>query len=94
MQSAPNGINPEEIKTEIEQIKGIENIHHIHIWKLDDVHTFLEAHINLTDNVCMNEMMEIKANAEKLLHEKFSISHITLQMGYKCCDGNNEMIKE
>ncbi|MFT3739346.1 MAG: cation diffusion facilitator family transporter [Breznakibacter sp.] len=92
MQSVPDGIDLKRIKTEVEQVKGIDNLHHLHVWKLNDSQTYLEAHLNLTDNINMSEMMSIKAKVEHLLHDKFDIAHVTLQVGYQCCTGKNELI--
>lgn len=93
MQATPEDINLNEIKNSIEKLSGINDIHHIHVWKLDDTHTFLEAHVNVKNNINMDEMMNLKANAENVLRNNFGISHITLQMGYQCCDGNHEMVR-
>lgn len=93
MQSTPSNINLNEIKQQVEKIDEVDNIHHVHVWKLDDTQTNLEAHLNLKNNIDMKEMMGIREAIENLLKEKFGINHITLQMGYNCCSGNNELIK-
>ena len=92
MQSTPGNIDLGSIKAEVEKIPEIDNIHHIHVWKLDDTQIHLEAHINMKDNINMLEMMEVRSNTEKLLHDKFGIEHITLQAGYECCNNNNELL--
>ncbi len=92
MQSTPADINLSEIKQAVENLDEIKNIHHVHVWKLDDTQTHLEAHINLKDNVDMVTMMKIKSKVENLLTQKFGIKHITLQMGYECCAGHEEFI--
>lgn len=93
MQSTPSNINLNEIKKQVEEIDEIENMHHVHVWKLDDKQTHLEAHINLENNIDMVKMMSVKKQIEHLLTEKFEIHHITLQMGYDCCNGNKKLIK-
>lgn len=93
MQASPHNISLVEIKKTVEQIKGVENIHHVHIWKLDDSHTHFEAHINLCNNVKMDEMMEIKEEAKHMLNKEFGINHITLEIGYNCCNGDKELVK-
>jgi len=85
MQSVPKGIDLDEIKSSIETIHGIDNMHHIHVWRLTDTQIHLEAHLNLEANIDMRQMMEIKGKAEKMLKEHFGIGHITLQTGYQCC---------
>lgn len=92
MQSVPDGINLEEIKTQVEQLEEVDNIHHVHIWKLDDFQIHLEAHLNLKSNIDMVEMMYVREKVENLLREKFGIKHITLQTGYNCCEGNKKLI--
>ncbi|HYQ57376.1 MAG TPA: cation diffusion facilitator family transporter [Draconibacterium sp.] len=86
MQSTPAQIDLGKVKKEVEKIAEIDNIHHIHVWKLDDTQIHLEAHINLNDNISMTEMMQVRAEAEELLQHKFGIAHITLQAGYECCN--------
>lgn len=92
MQSTPDDIDVKAIKTEVEKLEDIDNMHHLHIWKLDDIQTHLEAHINISSNVDMVKMMLIKNKVEELLRTKFDIKHITLQMGYECCVGNEQLI--
>ena len=94
MQSAPTEIDLKEIKNKVESLKDIENIHHIHLWKLDDKQIHLEAHINIKHNIDMEEMMIIKERIENLLKEQFSIQHITLQIEYKSCADMKELISE
>ena len=93
MQSTPSDIDLKEVKNKVENIAEIENMHHLHVWKLDDKQTHLEAHINLKNNINMADMMQVKGNIENLLKNDFHINHITLQMGYECCTDNNELIK-
>jgi len=92
MQSAPEGIDLQKLKKKVENVDGIENIHHVHVWKLDDTQIHLEAHVNLTKNVTMTEMMVVQNTIEQLLKDEFDIGHITLQMGYNCCSGNETLI--
>ncbi len=92
MQAVPAHIDMDEIKHKVEKLPEIDNIHHIHVWKLDDRQINLEAHVNLTDNVKMLDMMQTKEKVESLLRNDFGIGHITLQMGYNCCNGNDKFI--
>ncbi len=94
MQNTPENIDLDEIKTKVEAISEIDNIHHVHVWRLDDRQTHLEAHINLKNNIDVKQMMEVKAQVEHLLRTTFNISHITLQFGYDCCNGKDFLINE
>lgn len=92
MQSTPHNINVDELKKEVEKIKEVKNLHHLHIWKLDDKQVHLESHIDFKDNLLMSEMMAVKLEVENILKNKFNINHVTLQMGYECCPEDNHLI--
>ncbi len=92
MQAVPGNIDPDLIRSEVEKIEGIENIHHLHIWKLDEKHIYMEAHLNISENVSMSGMMKIKEQAENMIHNRFNIRHITLQTGINCCNGSHDLI--
>lgn len=92
MQATPAEINLDEIKKQVEQLHEVDNIHHVHVWKLDDSHIHLEGHLNLKNNMDIIEMMAVRKKAEDVLSEKFGIQHITLQIGYNCCMNSKELI--
>jgi cobalt-zinc-cadmium efflux system protein len=94
MQNTPSNINIKKVKQKVETIDEIDNIHHLHVWKLDDKQTHLEAHINLKNNINMLEMMAIREKTENLLKKTFGINHITLQVGYNCCPKDNQLVKK
>ena len=82
MQATPHEINLEKIKAKVELLDEIDNIHHVHVWKLSDTQIHLEAHLNMKNNIDMLTMMSLKEKVERILHEEFGIQHITLQIGY------------
>ncbi|KAF5656416.1 zinc cadmium resistance [Fusarium circinatum] len=45
LQTAPNGVNPEDVKHDIEMIPGIKSVHELHIWRLDQRKFVASAHI-------------------------------------------------
>jgi cobalt-zinc-cadmium efflux system protein len=76
----------------VETLPQVENIHHLHIWQMDDEHIHLEAHLNMSQDMSLSEAQSARHNVERILKEKFGISHITLQIEYKGCENNNELI--
>lgn len=93
MQSTPPGIDRDNVKLVVESLPAVEDMHHIHIWRLDETKIYLEAHINLKQNVNMEEMMDIRNDIEELLRVRFGINHITLLFGFGCCKNiNNEIL--
>lgn len=85
MMSNIEGIDLEKIKSIVEELQGVKNIHHIHLWKLNDNDTHFEAHIEV-DDMKVSETGDIQKLIEKELHEHFEINHVTLQFESGVCD--------
>ncbi|MFN4224242.1 MAG: cation diffusion facilitator family transporter [Fervidobacterium nodosum] len=84
MQSTPHNIDVDEIIKRLENISEIENVHHVHIWSLDDKTNFFEGHINLKEDVTVSQSMVIYKKIEQEL-SKMEIYHSTIQFEYKGC---------
>ena len=78
MEGTPEGLSIEEIKLATEKIKDVQEVHHIHIWNLDEHRIALEAHIVVTLDD-FEEVEVIKYRLKELLKNKFNISHSTLE---------------
>ncbi len=85
MMSNPEGIDLEVIKNIVEKIPGVINIHHIHLWKLNDNDTHFEAHIEVEDMV-VSKTAEIQKLIEHELHDRYEINHTTLQFECDQCE--------
>lgn len=89
MQGSPEHIDIEEIKKNVENFDEVLNIHHLHIWRLNDHDIHLEAHIDFKQNLLLQEVNQITSKIEEYLKSKYHISHITLQAEYDCCENKN-----
>ena len=85
MQGAPEDISIEEVSDAMEGIEGVANIHHLHLWQLDEHNNALEAHVVIGD---FADTEAIKKALKGELKERFAINHSTLEFetGY-CSDG-------
>lgn len=88
MQGTPEWIDISEVERNVEAIDGVADMHHIHIWNLDDSKTFLEAHLAICENIRLSDAMSVKQKVEELLQSKFDIQHITLQIELTKPDGS------
>lgn len=79
MQFAPVHINLNEIHDKLKSIKEVENMHHVHVWQLDDKQINFEAHISFKDNLPLCEVNDVLHKIEQILHDEFEINHVTLQ---------------
>ncbi len=82
MQFTPKGIDIDEIVKFIMQEKEVANVHHLHIWKLDDHRIHLEAHLDFNEDVTLSESNKVIDTLEKTLHDTFGIEHTTFQCEY------------
>ncbi len=81
MESVPADVNLDELVIEIQSIDGVQEMHHIHIWELDESHRALEAHIVInTEDV--KQMESIKLAIKHQLHDKYTIQHSTLEFEF------------
>lgn len=89
MQGVPEGLDLELICQEIERMPEIKNIHHVHIWNLDDHSIHFECHVELKEDLHLSETEVIQNSIEHLLHDKFHIGHVTVQFEYRRCDDSS-----
>lgn len=85
MMSNIEGIDLEEIKSIVEKIPGVKNIHHIHLWKLNDNDTHFEAHIEVED-MTVSKTSDIQKIISAELYARYEINHTTLQFECDLCD--------
>jgi len=89
MQGAPGELNLEEVKTTIEKLPEVDNIHHIHAWSLNDKEIHFECHLDLAKDFKISETEEIRNKIHDILINKFHISHVTIQCEFNSCDNKN-----
>lgn len=90
LDGVPDGIDMNEVKKTAEKLKGVSNLHHIHIWAISTTENALTAHLVLKNNISAEEEQHIKADLRhKLLH--LNIHHVTLETEreFEPCAGEN-----
>ena len=84
MMSSPAGIDMDDLQRTVEAIPGVRNMHHVHLWKMNDTDIHFEAHIDV-DDVLLSRTADIRREIEKSLHDKHEINHTTLQFECDSC---------
>jgi len=87
MQGTPQEITINDVIQSMEETAGVSNVHHVHVWQMDEHHNSLEAHVVIGD---FSEMEIVKAALKTELEKRFNISHSTLEFevdhcGKGCC---------
>ncbi len=90
---APEHIKIDDVANEVLKVKGIKNIHHVHIWQLNDEGSHLEAHIEFTEDIKLSEFDIICEQIEQNLLEKFDINHCNFQPEF-IRDDKKDLIKQ
>ena len=83
MQFAPQHIDVAAVEKLAKEHPELHNIHHIHIWQLNDHEIFLEAHIDFRENLSLEEVTGVCTKIEEKVKEAFNITHVTLQSEYQ-----------
>ena len=83
MEGTPEGIELQDVLKSMESIDGVTNVHHVHIWQLDEHKNALESHVVISD---VSEMDEIKKSLKRMLYDQFKIEHSTLEFEAEKCN--------
>ena len=90
---APKHIVIDEVANEVLKVEAIKNIHHVHIWQLNEHDCHLEAHIEFREDIKLSDFDLICEKIEKKLLEKFHINHCNFQPEFQR-DDLKELIKQ
>jgi cobalt-zinc-cadmium efflux system protein len=91
---APEHIIIKDIEKEVLKIEEIKNIHHVHVWQLNDYNIHLEAHIEFNKDVKLSKFDSICEKIEKVLAADFGIYHSNLQPEFKRDDTKEFIIQD
>jgi cobalt-zinc-cadmium efflux system protein len=79
MEGAPADVNTDELMTTMHSVEGVTEIHHLHLWELDEHNRALEAHV-VVEATHLDRWVEIKQQLKLCLGERFDIHHSTLEL--------------
>jgi cobalt-zinc-cadmium efflux system protein len=77
MESAPEGIDVQEVGSAMCGVPGVREVHDLHVWTVTSGFPALSAHIRSDPSESADEVRE---RIEVVLHERFGLTHTTLQV--------------
>ncbi|WP_276168642.1 cation diffusion facilitator family transporter [Zobellia alginiliquefaciens] len=90
----PDTIRVQQIVEEVCKIASVKNIHHIHIWQLNEDEVHLEAHVDFNEDIRLSEFDNILDEIEEVVYHKFGINHVTIQPEYGKCGSKQIIVQD
>jgi cobalt-zinc-cadmium efflux system protein len=78
MGAVPDDVEFDAIVSSLKSTEGVRDLHHVHVWSLDEHKRALEAHIVPQDG-SLESFELVKERVRRMLVERFSIEHATLE---------------
>ncbi len=77
MECAPRGIDVDQVQEAILETDGVLDVHDLHVWTITSGLDALSAHVVAEPQ---DEPADLLARLRTMLHERFGIDHLTIQM--------------
>ena len=90
----PEAIPVEDIIEELNSFDEIKNIHHVHVWQLNEDEIHFEAHIDFNKDIKLSEFDSILNEIEALLLTKFQINHVNIQPEFRKPDAKDVIVQD
>jgi cobalt-zinc-cadmium efflux system protein len=90
----PDDLALEEIVKKISEIPEIKNVHHVHVWQLNEEETHLEAHIDFNEDISLSQFDVILDKIEHLVFHNFNINHVNIQPEFGKCDDKDLVVQD
>jgi cobalt-zinc-cadmium efflux system protein len=86
LEGLPRGLALEEVIGAMRQVKGVMDIHDLHIWSLSSSSHALSCHV-LIEDMPPSASNGILRRVNTMLADNFNIRHTTLQFEHTTCEG-------
>ena len=90
----PDTIEVQKIVDTIGQIEEVKNVHHVHVWQLNEDEVHLEAHIDFDKDISLSQFDIILEKIEEDVYHNFGINHINIQPEYGKCDSKKIIVQD
>lgn len=90
----PTDLALEEIAEKIVDHPQINNVHHLHVWQLNEDEIHLEAHIDFKKNISLSQFDEIMGELEEMMYHDFGINHVNIQPEFGKCGSDTLIVQD
>jgi len=85
LEGTPRGVSLAAIRSGMEEVEGVINVHDLHVWSLGSNSSALACHVTIAD-IPPSESACILFKLNHVLKEHFQIAHTTVQFEHECCE--------
>lgn len=79
MLGSPQDMDAQKVMADIGTVAGVQGVHHMHLWQMQEHAVALEAHIVIVQ-AHWPEVADIKTAIKELLKSGYGIEHVTLEL--------------
>ena len=90
----PDTIPVEKIVSEINDFESIKNVHHVHIWQLNEEEIHMEAHIDFNEDITLSQFDTILHKIEDFVLHKYDINHVNIQPEFGKDDAKDVIVQD
>jgi cobalt-zinc-cadmium efflux system protein len=83
LEAAPSGVDPQAIGAELCAVRGVVEVHDLHVWEITSGEPAASAHILVREGL---DCHQIRSEVEALLSERHHVTHSTLQVDHASTD--------
>ena len=82
LQATPDHMPEDKVKTILQEVPGVKEVHDLHVWTLDGEKNIASAHLIVADDTSREEVIRVKHDAVDRLKEA-GIDHLTVEIEYE-----------
>ena len=90
----PDTIRINDIVKTVQNIDAIKNVHHVHIWQLNEAEIHLEAHIDFNEDISLSQFDVVLHKIEDLVFHNYGINHVNIQPEFGKCDAKDVIVQD
>ena len=90
----PEDVEVKQVVARLCTLDAIKNVHHVHIWQLNEKEMHLEAHVDFKSDIRLSEFDIILEEIEEILYHEFQINHVNIQPEFGKCDPKDLIVQD
>jgi cobalt-zinc-cadmium efflux system protein len=83
MEGAPKHIDVDDVRDALAGLPGVAGVHDLHVWTITSGREALSAHLVVREE---KERQAMLPQIRKVLHDRFGIHHVTVQLETDDCN--------